>query len=342
MRECCGPAQGGIEVIKKRVFEVAAAIIVILEMSATLFAEHPSIFSADVKLAPEDNPACLKQALGYFNSGDLKKAARSAAKSCSDRDYQRDGHKIYFLTGLAAELMGDRRQAAAAFSKSLSLRAGNSDALSFLGYDALERGETPAALNYFEEALWFSRFLLLNRADAAFQVGRLYLDRKDSVNAEKYFQQALSGTVHVAAAAALADLYLRDDRREAATKLLRSCAEKLPDSQELQRHLAAALLHGADRRYNKDNFSEAQTISRAVFQAQPNRPEKYSHPIFPILLRALIGTGEIEQAQQEIKMGLQLLPQNEELRRIAAQLEVEIKAKDLAAAPSLPDALNSP
>ena len=306
-------------------------LLVLLLVLAWLPAVQAEEFFA-APLLREDYPQTLHGAVDLINSGRPEAALPAIASAERALKRTRPSYHFYFLRGVCYRLLQKPAEARAALKQSVSLRGSDADAHYLLATIYFEQKDFKAALPEFRDAAWFGKGRLFTPDLPHLRMGQILAQNSDPVGAQREYRLALSLDAGCnAARVALAKLLIEQDRSEEAEKLLREALGRDPGFLPAKVELVYLLLALSSRTFDDTSIKEARRLAGEIIDPLKGM-ERYNSPVFGSYIKSLLATGDLKGAATEIDAALLVLPENEDLRNIKKQVDLEAKASAAASA----------
>ena len=310
--------------------------IIILMLSTPLYADNNSQGAPLTNI--QDYPEDLSPVIKAINSGNYENALKEiealapviktnkkGKKKIITKDVPPEKKK--YLKGIALLKLGKFAEAKQALKESLALRGSNGDTVAELAFANLALGEYDKALQNFKEALWLDNMKEHSPADIYYQIGFIYQSKDDTEVATENYKKALDiNNTHIMSSIKLAELSFANGEKKRAVKLLRHLCEKGIATNEAKRLLATMLLTNVDPLIDGSDIKYALEIIKPIFESS-NKDTHYKDPAFPVYIKALLLSDELNTAEEEIQLALKKDKNNPNLQRLIQQIELEKSAQ---------------
>ncbi|MEZ4753452.1 MAG: tetratricopeptide repeat protein [Bdellovibrionota bacterium] len=278
----------------------------------------------EAKLSEQYFPDYLKDPFADFQAGKYKQVLASLKPLKESKKIKAARDKIYLLEAMTYKELSQFDNAKKSLLTSRKLRAANSDMLYLLSVCEHQLGNSEKAVEYMEEALWFSKHNLYNAEEIKIKLALLYRHLGQPEKAETVLKTVPAGA-HPGGLLMLAEMQLQEDKKQEAINTLKKLVNTEPENPEAKIALANALLTNTDRTFGRKDITEAKELIETVYNAE-NASEYIKHKAFPVYIKSKIETGELKQAKQEVDAALLKESGNPEYLRLAKQIQIELEA----------------
>ncbi len=225
--------------------------------------------------------------------------------------------------GLRAQQDGKHDIAVAELQPFADRASANSDAQLILAQSYRALSKYPEAKKALDDANWFARFNVITPKERSQEQMYFCIATGAWECAKKSFDELLPLSGNTAEMTWFkAEITTNLGDRKTGMALLREALKKEPQHRWIKITLARMLLEKAQREADQDKISEALQLStEALRGVDPKAPEFLA--FFPVQIRALNESGQLESSEQKINEALVALPGNEALTRMQKQLAIE-------------------
>ncbi len=310
------------------------------------FLTTPISLSATPK-APADQPDSATQVRPIptqlvagnqlFVDGNFLEAEKKISRSLKQlRDSEKDF--AFELLGRISLELKQYQKAERFLLKSLSYRARNSDALSYLGIAQFQNGKSELAIRSLHEAIWFQRYHSFSAAETYHRLSLIHKELGQDEEALASLQNALKqGAPSEQSLVPLTDLLLQSGKREEALALFAKKKSTIDTAEPVvQIAYAKALLTNPDRKREKKTLSSVdELLEKLTAQSDLGTEEKQQVEVLSI--RSRLANGKLKQAAAQLDTALSQRPSDAYLLRLKDQLDIERSSEEALEAQSLTD-----
>lgn len=288
--------------------------------------------------ALKDHMAKLQQAFELLSEGKRDDAAKIFSWAISNINKKTNSaqrglrDEWLYLLGLAYEASNKDKEAEAAFTKSLSLRADNGPALLHLGVLLSQQRRCEEALARLDEAKWrlpeFEYLIMFEMSECDRHEGRTQVANQNlqrSLQLQPNYLPALRRAVELRL---LARSKTPDPEKKAKLETsiigdLRSIVAGDPDDYDAASILAQMLIETSDPFLDSGSLAEAEILMSKIVQDSDFKNPDNVYSLFESQLKQK----KLSEAKTTIQQGLQKNPKNPKLQNASLQLEIEFGAQ---------------
>jgi tetratricopeptide (TPR) repeat protein len=215
-------------------------------------------------------------------------------------------HRVsYFLLfGLSNLLENDWQGARDSFMNLNQINGSNSDIYYMIALTYSTKGEYKAAIVNLKEALWFSKYSIVKRAEVYYALARSYEAIGDSQQQLETLEQLYADEpAFVPGLLALAKLRRLDGKRAEALKLLRTAVQENPEDRLIRLELVQTIISDLSHDFSSTELQEADKLIQSEL-ANYSTKERLNSTAYLISIQILLIKGELAQAQKLISAGL--------------------------------------